>query len=161
GCHPLVVDGGDGSGGRFVCAEGRVPSPRRGGGGMAWVSCQLSLALARGEGSDAECGAWVAAGIWSRAWKYSVPSMLMRGRIRPSQRGRYQACLPSMTIRAGTSRQRTMVASRMTAPARRMPNCLTVGSPLRTKPPNTNTMIEAAAVITTALVTSPEVTERV
>src|SRR5215471_9728422 len=102
----------------------------------------------------------VAAGIRSRALKYSSPSMLMRGRIRPSQRGRYQLALPRLAMRAGTSRQRTTVASRITATARPMPNCLTVGSPLSTKLPNTNTMIVAAAVITRPLVTSPETTAR-
>ena len=41
-----------------------------------------------------------------------------------------------------------------------MPNSLTVGSPLRTKLPNTSTMIIGAAVITHPLVTRPETTER-
>jgi hypothetical protein len=41
-----------------------------------------------------------------------------------------------------------------------MPNGLTVGSPLRTKLPNPNPMIVAAAAITRPLVSSPETTER-
>ena len=71
----------------------------------------------------------------------------------------YQLNLPISTISAGTSRHRTIVASRITATASPTPNCLIVGSPLSTKLPNTNTMIAAAAVITRALVTSPETTE--
>ena len=71
----------------------------------------------------------------------------------------YQLCSPISTISAGTSRQRTTVASRITATASPMPNCLMVGSPLSTKLPNTNTMISAAAVMTRALVTRPETTE--
>lgn len=57
------MDGGDGSRGRFLLREGRVLSPRRGGGVIARFSCQLSLALARGEDPDAEYWAWLAAGI--------------------------------------------------------------------------------------------------
>ena len=70
----------------------------------------------------------------------------------------YQLRSPTSSISAGTSRQRTTVASRITATARPTPNCLIVGSPLSTKLPNTNTMIAAAEVITRALVTRPETT---
>ena len=41
--------------------------------------------------------------------------------------------LPIRIMSAGTSRQRTTVASRITATASPIPNCLTVGSPLSTK----------------------------
>src|SRR5581483_70574 len=93
---------------------------------------------------------------WSRAAKYSAPSMLIWGTTRSSHLGMYQLWLPIISIRAGTSKHLTTVASRITATASPTPNCLIVGSPLRRKLPNTNTMIRAAAVITRALVTRPE-----
>ena len=64
-----------------------------------------------------------------------------------------------MTITAGTSRQRTTVASIATATASPTPNCLTVGSPLRMKLAKTATMISAAEVITRAVPASPSTTE--
>ncbi len=63
-----------------------------------------------------------------------------------------------MIITAGTSRQRTTVASIATATARPTPNCLTVGSPLRTKLAKTATMIIAAEVITRAVPARPSTT---
>ena len=74
--------------------------------------------------------------------------MLMRGSTFDSQRGSHQLALPNFTMTAGTSRQRTMVASIAMATAKPMPNSLTVGSPLSTKLVNTQTMISAAEVIT-------------
>src|SRR5437763_10826032 len=94
----------------------------------------------------------------SRWAKNSPPSMLKLGTALSSHLGMYQFDLPMRIISEGTSRHRTTVASRITATARPTPNCLIVGSPLSTKLPNTNTMISAAAVITRALVTSPDVT---
>jgi hypothetical protein len=43
--------------------------------------------------------------------------MLMRAVIRSSHRGKNQSCFPISTISAGTSRQRTTVASSTTATA--------------------------------------------
>jgi hypothetical protein len=51
---------------------------------------------------------------------------------------------------AGTSRRRTIVASRITATATPMPNCLTVGSPLRTTPPQPARPAIATAVTSRA-----------
>ena len=62
--------------------------------------------------------------------------------------GSHQFALPSSTITAGTSRQRTIVASTAIAAASPTPNCFTVGSPLRMKLEKTRTMISAAEVIT-------------
>ena len=62
--------------------------------------------------ADGTWGAWrwVTGGISSRTLKYSSPSMLRWGTMRPSQRGRYQLTRPRLAMRAGTSRQRTTVA---------------------------------------------------
>ena len=68
------------------------------------------------------------------------------------------ARLPSRTITAGTSRQRTRVASIAIATARPTPNSLTIGSPLRTKLVKTQTMIAAAEVITRPVLASPSIT---
>ena len=59
---------------------------------------------------------------------------------------------------AGTIRQRTIVASIATATANPTPNSFTVGSPLRTKLVNTQTMIRAAEVMTRPVVASPSIT---
>ncbi len=61
---------------------------------------------------------------------------------------------------AGTSRQRTTVASTATAAAMPSPNCLMLGSPLRRKAQKTLTMISAAEVITLAVPASPSITAR-
>ena len=74
------------------------------------------------------------------------------------QPGSHQFERPSSIITEGTSRQRTTVASIAIAAAMPMPNCLTVGLPLRTKLEKTKTMISAADVITRALVASPSTT---
>ncbi len=92
--------------------------------------------------------------------KYSSPSMLMRGTTRSIQRGNHQARLPSRTITAGTSRQRTRVESIAIATARPTPNSFTTGSPLRTKLVKTQTMIAAAEVMTRPVLASPSTTAR-
>ena len=70
--------------------------------------------------------------------------MLMWGRIRSSQWGSQIVLLPATVINAGTNRH-TTTASITTAVARPRPNCLIVGSPFRTKLPNTQNMTAAAA----------------
>ena len=62
---------------------------------------------------------------------------------------------------AGTSRQRTIVASTAMATASPMPNSLTTGSPLRTKLENTQTMISAAEVMTRPVSARPSTTASV
>ncbi len=62
------------------------------------------------------------------------------------------------TITAGTSRQRTSVASTATATPMPTPNCLTVGSPLMMKAKKTLTMISAAEVMTRPVVPTPVIT---
>ncbi len=84
--------------------------------------------------------------------------MLTRGSSRPSQAGSHQAALPISTMTAGTSRQRTRVASMAMATAKPTPNCFTVGSPLRMKLVNTQTMISAAEVITRPVEARPSMT---
>jgi hypothetical protein len=53
-----------------------------------------------------------------------------------------------------------MAAASSTATDRPTPNCLIVGSPLRTKLPNTEIMMVAAAAMTLALAATPERTAR-
>ena len=106
-------------------------------------------------GLELDCGRDPIAGL-----KYFSYSMLMRGKIWPSRRARYELALPRLAVRASTRRQRTTLASRITATARPMPNGLTVGSPLRSKRPNPNPMIIAAAGITRPPVSSPQTSER-
>jgi len=74
----------------------------------------------------------------------------MCGRIRPSQRGTQNACLPKTVSSAGASRTTINPASK-TAEASPTPNCLIVGSSVRMKLPNTAIMMMAAATITRAL----------
>ncbi len=59
---------------------------------------------------------------------------------------------------AGTSRQRTRVASIAIATASPTPNSFTSGSPLRMKLEKTQTMISAAEVITRPVVARPSMT---
>ena len=68
--------------------------------------------------------------------------------------------MPSSTITAGTSRQRTRVESIAIATARPTPNSFTTGLPLRTKLVKTQTMIAAAEVITLPVLASPSTTAR-
>src|SRR6185436_17504066 len=63
-----------------------------------------------------------------------------RGRIRSIQPGSHQFARPSSIITDGTRRQRTIVASIAIAAAMPIPNCLTVGLPLRMKLEKTKTM---------------------
>ena len=65
---------------------------------------------------------------------------------------------PSSVITAGTSRQRTSVASTATATPMPTPNCLTVGSPLMMKAKKTLTMISAAEVMTRPVWATPSMT---
>ena len=78
--------------------------------------------------------------------------------IRSIQPGSHQFARPSSIITDGTRRQRTIVASIAIAAAMPIPNCLTVGLPLRMKLEKTKTMISAADVITRALVARPSTT---
>ena len=80
------------------------------------------------------------------------------GTIRSSQRGNHQFARPSSVITAGTSRQRTSVASTATATPMPTPNCLTVGSPLMTNAKKTLTMISAADVMTRPVCATPSIT---
>ena len=78
--------------------------------------------------------------------------------MRSSTRGNHQFAGPISTITAGTSRQRTSVASTATATPMPTPNCLTVGSPLMMKAKKTLTMISAADVMTRPVVPTPVIT---
>ena len=80
---------------------------------------------------------------------------------RSSGPGNHQAALPNRVMTAGTSRQRTIVASIAIATASPTPNCLTMASPLRMKLENTHTMISAAEVITRPVFASPSTAEAV
>ncbi len=86
--------------------------------------------------------------------------MLTFGSQRSIQLGSHQARLPSSTITAGTSRQRTRVESIAIATASPTPNSFTTGLPLRTKLVKTQTMIAAAEVITRPVLASPSTTAR-
>ena len=88
------------------------------------------------------------------------PSTETCGSQRSSQRGSHQAWRPSSTITAGTSRQRTTVASTATATAMPRPNCLTVTLSLAMNAANTLTMISAAEVITRPVEAIPSTTAR-
>jgi hypothetical protein len=92
------------------------------------------------------------------AAKYSAPSIEKWGRIRSSQWGSHQLRFPRSSMTAGTSRQRTIVASTAMATDSPMPNSLTTGSPLRTKLENTQTMTSAAEVMTRPVWASPSTT---
>ena len=87
--------------------------------------------------------------------------MLMWGTARSSSPGIHQARPRISTITAGTSRQRTSVASIAIATASPTPNSFTTGLPLRTKLAKTQTMISAAEVITRPVLASPSTTARV
>jgi hypothetical protein len=84
-----------------------------------------------------------------------LPSTLMCGSRRSSGWGSHQFALPSSSIVAGTSMSRTIVASTNTATARPSPIIFTVGSGLVTNERNTAIMINAAEVITRAVLARP------
>ena len=93
-----------------------------------------------------------------RSRKYSPPSTLIFGSSLSSQRGSHQQASPNRVMIAGTSMQRTIVASIAIATASPTPNCLTTTLPLSTKLANTQTMISAAEVITRPVVARPSTT---
>src|SRR5680860_1128966 len=74
--------------------------------------------------------------------------MSMVGRSRSSQHGSHHARCPSRLITAGTRVIRTRNASMSTPTASAKPNCLMVGSSLKTKLANPETMMIAAAATT-------------
>ncbi len=76
-----------------------------------------------------------------------------------SQAGKYQFQLPSRRIVAGTSTERTTVASTETATASPKPNCCIITSSPSAKPPKTATMIKAAPVINRPVERSPKATD--
>ena len=82
----------------------------------------------------------------------------MFGRIRSSHLGSHQLRSPSSSIVAGTSTMRTIVASMSTAIAKPRPNIFSDRSSPRTKAPNTQNMMSAAAVMTLAVIASPSAT---
>ena len=86
------------------------------------------------------------------------PRSRSSGRSGPASSGTTSSSAPSSVITAGTSRQRTIVASTATATPMPTPNCLTVGSPLMTKAKKTLTMISAAEVMTRPVCATPSMT---
>ena len=76
----------------------------------------------------------------------SYPSARNSG-SQPSQDGKYQFALPSSRMLAGTSTERTIVASSSTATARPNPICWNITRSPLANPTNTATMISAAPVM--------------
>src|SRR5690625_534504 len=84
-----------------------------------------------------------------------VPSTSTLGRIRSSQRGSHHARSPSRLSTAGVRVMRTRKASMSTPRARPKPMGRIIASSANTNPPNTDTMMIAAAVTTRALWLKP------
>ena len=91
----------------------------------------------------------------------TVPSMLILGSMRPSQAGMRQVASPRRLSVAGSSRQRTISASRKTALARLRPNSLITRSSPSMNDRNTQIMITAAALITRPVSAMPSAVARV
>src|SRR5829696_5293891 len=105
--------------------------------------------------SGSSCNALACSAGVSCSANHSLPSMENFGVARSIQFGSHQPEDPSRDMIAGTSTQRTTVASTATATAMPRPNCLSVGSPFITKARKTETMIIAAEVITRAVEARP------
>lgn len=102
------------------------------------------------------CAGQTETGISSRVsgsgCRFSLsPSMSRSGSALSTDLGSHHAARPSSDITAGTSVIRTTKASMTTPTARANPMDLMIGSSIRTKPPNTDVMMSAAAVTTRAL----------
>ena len=88
-------------------------------------------------------GSWMVARLWGS------PSICRWGNARSSHLGSHQVILAARTMSAGTSRQRTMVASTNTAVARPTPNSLVIASGARKMNDENTTHMMAAADVTT------------
>src|SRR5215213_7724515 len=115
------------------------------------------LRVTRGLGGAARPRVGYVTGVAGRAATCSSPSISSRG-IQPSQLGRYQFQRPSSCIAAGTSTERTIVASISNATATPNPICWNITRSPCAKPRKTATMISAAPVMMCAVELIPHTT---